>query len=140
LCHHRSRHAAARQWLRTYGGRNPAGASGSPNRLLRDFRWPAVLGEEPARPGGDHWCRLVLAHVWLARSAGSRESPAGIGISPWTGVSLCRLAVRHFMCAITPGRQAAPAWATHGLHNAMTGHGRAGSRQTVPWPASLASC
>jgi len=33
LCHRRSGDAAARQWWRTYGGRNRARASGSPNRL-----------------------------------------------------------------------------------------------------------
>jgi hypothetical protein len=34
LCHHRSADVAARQWLRTYSGRNRGRRSGSPNRLL----------------------------------------------------------------------------------------------------------
>jgi hypothetical protein len=41
LCHQRSGDAAARRWLRTYGGRNRGRRSGSLNRLLLDFRWPA---------------------------------------------------------------------------------------------------
>ena len=87
-----------------------------------DGRWPTVLGEQPARPPDDHWWSDGLPHAWLTGPADSRVNPAGIGVPPWTG-ELCRLAPWRFMCATTPGLQAAPARPAHGLQNATTGHG-----------------
>jgi hypothetical protein len=110
LCHHRSRHAAARQWLRTHGGRNPAGASGSPHRLLQDLDGRQPLGEEPLRPpGGGRWGSACSAQPGPRDSRAVARTPADIGVSPSAGASLCRLTVRSFICAITPAAGREPA-------------------------------
>ena len=73
LCHQRSGDAAARHWLRTHGGRNRAGASGSPNRLLPWQGWssgPMTACRGP-RLTGNSWTRPPP----VARSAGRRVPP-----------------------------------------------------------------
>ena len=70
--------------------------------LAPGCRWPSVLGEEPARPPAIPGGRPVWP-THGPRSAGSRENPADIGVLPWAGAELCRLAVRRLICASTPG-------------------------------------
>src|SRR6266571_1778809 len=55
LCHRWSGDVSAPRWLRTYGGRIPAGASGSPNRLLLAFAGPPSSVKSPPGARGDHW-------------------------------------------------------------------------------------
>ncbi len=69
------------------------------------LRWPAVLGEGPARPGSS----LVvdsLAHAQPAGSGGSRGDPADLGVSPWTVAELRCLAPWCFIAL--PRRAAGP--------------------------------
>ena len=74
------------------------------------LRWPAVLGEGPARPGSS----LVvdsLAHAQPAGSGGSRGDPADLGVSPWTVAELRCLAPWCFIAL--PRRAAGPCRPAH---------------------------
>jgi hypothetical protein len=73
-------------WWRIWADRSGRGSGSGrlTEPLVPGFRWPAVLGEEPARLPEDHWWVESLAHAWPAGSTGSHENAADIGVSLWT--------------------------------------------------------
>jgi hypothetical protein len=66
----------------------------------------------PLQVREDHWWADGLAHAWPTGSVGSRENPAGIEVSPWTGRNRAawRLGASFACHARTAGR------ASLGLH------------------------
>jgi hypothetical protein len=85
------------------------GAGGAVHRTA--CSWISMACRPLQASGKDHWWADGLAHAWPTESVGSRENSAGIGVSPWTGSELCRLAPWRFICAATSEQQAAPALA-----------------------------
>src|SRR6266851_8925693 len=102
--------------------------------LAPGFRWPAVLGEEPARISGRS---LMVDLLWLTH--GPREPRAVArallisGFRPGLGRTCAAWQCGASLALSRPAAGRA-CRAAHGLQNAMTGHGRAGSQQAVPWP------